>query len=119
MIAIFWSFRPQMGREMEFESLYGPEGAWVELFRTAGGYLGSHLFKDEGDPGRYLTVDCWASRQAYDDFRRTRLPEYEALDRRCESLTEKEESLGVFTEIPPGGSTVRSSTAFLPPRTGG
>ena len=45
----------------------------------------------------WLTVDRWKSEEEYLRFRAARLPDYEALDREMEELTERETKLGSFT----------------------
>jgi heme-degrading monooxygenase HmoA len=100
---IVWAFRPRPGREPEFEQAYGPGGGWATLFREAPAYLGTELLRAVGGPGRYLTVDRWQSRAAYEAFRAARPAEYEALDQACEALTSSEERVGdfVLVESPP------------------
>jgi heme-degrading monooxygenase HmoA len=98
---ILWEFRVKKGREREFEKIYGAGGGWTELFSSAGGYLGTELGSDAAEPGRYLTLDRWSSRRDYEEFRRAALPQYEALDRICEELTEQESHLGSFEVADP------------------
>jgi heme-degrading monooxygenase HmoA len=100
---LIWAFRPGPGREIEFEQAYGPRGSWADLFQKAPGYLGTDLLRAADDSGRYLTVDRWQSRGAYEAFRVSRPAEYEILDRACEALTASEERLGdyVLVELPP------------------
>jgi hypothetical protein len=45
---------------------------------------------------RYLTIDRWRSRAAYEAFVRSSGPLYAALDRRGEALTASEHRLGAF-----------------------
>ena len=92
-----WEFRPRPGREAGFREAYGPAGAWIALFRAAPGYLGSELLCDLRDPGRYLTIDRWVTREAFESFRRPRAAEYRALDAATEALTASELHLGDFT----------------------
>jgi heme-degrading monooxygenase HmoA len=94
-----WRFRPLPNRMAAFEEVYGPEGDWARLFRTADGFLGTTLLKRNGEPAEYLTVDRWVSAQAYDAFRRTRHEEFTALDRRCEALTALEQEIGSYQEV--------------------
>jgi heme-degrading monooxygenase HmoA len=94
-----WRFRPRRDAEAAFEAAYGPEGDWARLFRTAAGFLGTTLLKGEGPPLEYLTLDRWASRDAYQAFRQDRSAEFLALDRHCETLTAVEKEIGAFDEI--------------------
>ena len=52
----------------EFERVYGPEGEWAEFFRGGAGFVGTELLRDVETPGRYLLVDRWDSRDAYQAF---------------------------------------------------
>lgn len=96
MYVYLWEFRVRKERLSEFEDVYGPDGAWVELFRRAEGYLGSELLRDASDEARYVTIDRWISREALDSFHARFREEYEALDRRCEKLTSAETKIGDF-----------------------
>jgi len=51
-----------------FEQVYGPEGEWAQFFRTGRGYVGTELLRDVEIPGRYLVVDRWETREAYNSF---------------------------------------------------
>ena len=96
---IVWEFRPRPGMEREFEIAYGPGGEWAALFAKSEGHLGTELFRDPLDPSRYLTLDRWVSRKAFETFRRLHSQEYEALDRRFEELTSHEAALGSFETV--------------------
>ena len=52
----------------EFERVYGPEGEWTGFFRRGAGYVGTELLRDVETPGRYLVIDRWESREAYQAF---------------------------------------------------
>ena len=47
-------------------------------------------------PRHYLLTDRWRDLASLEAFRRDFAEEYEALDRRCEALTEDERLLGYF-----------------------
>ena len=94
MFVRVWRFRAAAGREGEFEELYGPTGAWAQLFGKAAGYLGTELQRVTGGSSEYLTIDRWESRPAWEAFRRDHAAAYESLDRRSESLTASEELVG-------------------------
>ena len=95
-----WRFRVRTGAEADFEAAYGPDGEWVRLFRQADGYLGTDLLHDMTDPRGYLIIDRWTTRQAWKEFRNARADEWDAIDRRCQALTELEEELGQFEATP-------------------
>jgi heme-degrading monooxygenase HmoA len=52
----------------EFERVYGPDGEWTAFFRGGDGYLGTELLRDVETPGRYLAIDRWETREAYQAF---------------------------------------------------
>lgn len=93
---IVWEFRVRAGKRKEFERIYGPRGAWAELFRTGKGYIHTELVRDLETPGRYLTIDSWSSREAYLSFKKKNRAEYELMDDKCASLTEREVLVGEF-----------------------
>ncbi len=91
-----WEFEVRPGYEAEFESHYGPDGSWVQLFRTAQGYIDTVLLHDRAQPRRYVTIDRWETEEAYRTFRAAQAATFNALDARCESLTVAERELGRF-----------------------
>lgn len=93
---VLWSFEVAPGRTGDFESLYGPDGAWARLFARAPGYQGTELLRDTLRPGRYITIDRWTSAAAFTAFQREWKAEYEALDRAGAALTAAETPLGAF-----------------------
>ena len=95
-----WEYLVRPDAEAEFLRHYGPEGSWVRLFRRAAGYVGTRLYRDRDQPLRYLTVDVWEHRQAFEDFRRRFADDFEQLDRACALLTLREAPLGTFQDVP-------------------
>jgi len=96
---IVWEFHPKAGLESRFEQAYGPNGIWARFFRRGEGYCGTELVRDTNETGRYLTIDVWASREAYEKFRQTNLEEYNQLDRQYEEMTQAELKLGMFERL--------------------
>jgi len=60
----------------EFEQVYGPDGEWAAFFRTGDGYVGTELLRDVEVAGRYLVLDRWESRDAYQAFVEANRDEY-------------------------------------------
>ena len=60
----------------EFERVYGPEGEWAQFFRQGTGYVGTELLRDLEVPGRWLVLDRWESREAYNAFVEAHRDEY-------------------------------------------
>jgi hypothetical protein len=96
MYVIVWQFVAKRGRAAEFETAYGPDGRWVEFFRTGDGYHGTELWRGSES---WITVDRWQSEGHYQRFRREHLARYEELDGEMESLTERETQIGTFTPV--------------------
>jgi hypothetical protein len=99
MVRIVWEFRVRQGREEEFELFYNGEGLWAMLFRRSPAYFGTKLLRDIGAPGRYITVDKWENSFDFDLFKQEFQLEYNAIDAKCEELTQEEKLVGVFEEI--------------------
>ncbi len=98
MYRIVWEFEAEPARSVEFEREYGREGAWAVFFRRGAGYVGTELFRSVSEPSRYVTVDRWTSKSAYEVFRGAFGAEYAALDGRCEPLTRSERLLAAVEE---------------------
>lgn len=99
MYAIIWEFVVRGGREIEFETAYGPDGEWAALFRRGDGYLGTELLRATNDRRVYRIIDRWTSEIAYHAFMKKWAAEYAAIDRACEGLTERERCVGTYTSI--------------------
>lgn len=99
MLAVVWEFRVRDGCTEEFERLYGPDGEWSKLFREGEGWRGTELWRDESLPRRYITLDRWESAEAYRQFKRDFRQAYEALDARCQALSESEKKIGEFVGL--------------------
>ena len=67
------------------------------MFRSSSEYLGTELLRDTYNSGSYLTVDRWASEDAFRSFRKENDAAYEALDRTCDALTSRETRIGAYT----------------------
>ena len=94
-----WEYRAHPDRIADFQQAYGPEGAWVELFRRASGYLRTELHRDRIDSHRFVTIDYWESAAAWEEFRAGFAEDFESLDARCEDLTVHEREIGRFDPV--------------------
>ncbi len=97
MFVVVWQFEIAEDKVSAFEAAYGPDGTWALLFRTSPDYLGTELLRDAYIPGSYLTIDRWASEEAFRAFRKDHDHGYESLDRTCDALTTRETRIGAFT----------------------
>jgi len=96
LFVTLWEFEVKSGSEELFEATYGPEGAWVKLFRQDKRYLGTRLLRDVGVAPVYVTMDSWESRAAYEEFREKYAVEYAELDHEGSGLTLAEKHLGTY-----------------------
>jgi heme-degrading monooxygenase HmoA len=96
MFVVVWQFEIAEQKTAAFEAAYGAEGAWAELFGRSLDYRGTELLRDAYIPGSYLTIDRWASEEAFRAFRKDHDREYETLDRSCDALTSRETRIGAY-----------------------
>jgi heme-degrading monooxygenase HmoA len=95
-----WEFLVAADRIEEFKQRYGSAGSWAALFRQSPGYLETLLLQDCANPRRFITIDRWESRDAYQQFQSRFSREYAALDEECQDLTTNETPLGQYSEVP-------------------
>lgn len=96
MFVYLWEYVVTSRHQEDFEREYGPNGSWAALFSRSPGYQGTTLLRDNTNPERFLTIDRWDSERAHYDFVESRRAEFEAIDTRCEELTESESLIGRF-----------------------
>ena len=97
MIALLFTY--DASDPSEFERVYGPEGEWAAFFRGGRGYVGTELLCDVEQPGRYLVVDRWESREAYNDFVAANQDEYMRRVDETSFHHEHELRLGTFESV--------------------
>ena len=96
MFVIIWEFTVRPEHRAEFEQVYGPVGAWAELFRRCPGYERSELLQDAETPERYVTLDYWQAPEAHMLGMRRIADAYQELDARCDAWTVRERRVGNF-----------------------
>ena len=96
MFVILWEFEVKPGSEDCFQRAYGPDGAWVQLFRGDPHYRGTQLLLDPSRPRSWFTIDFWDSESAYQNFLEANRVAYEELDRANEGLTLRERHILSF-----------------------
>ena len=95
MYRIVWEYDVRPEEVTQFEQVYGSDGLWVKFFHNSEDYLGTELFRSAVQPNRFITLDRWRSRVAYENFRKNYAADYAHLDDWCERLVEHERTLGV------------------------
>ena len=98
MFTTVWEYEVGPEQRSKFIEIYGASGAWATLFRRAAGYRETILLQDVGDPERFMTLDRWDSRHAYEEFLESHQSAYQALDRKTTGLTRAERHLGMLLE---------------------
>ncbi|HSB00786.1 MAG TPA: antibiotic biosynthesis monooxygenase [Anaerolineales bacterium] len=106
MHVIIWEYQVKADRITEFEGMYASKGKWAQLFKKHPDYLGTELLRAPNHPQRYVTIDRWASSEAYNSFQAMWQAEYKELDAICENLTDRESLLGTSSFIQPGGAMI-------------
>ena len=96
MFVVVWQFEIAEDKIAAFEAAYGPEGAWAQLFRSLARLSGHGTAARRLRAGNYLTIDRWASEDAFRAFRKDHDAEYETLDRYCDALTAREDRIGAY-----------------------
>jgi heme-degrading monooxygenase HmoA len=95
-----WQFRVASEQADEFRRVYGPAGAWAELFAREIGFLGTELLQSTSDPDIFVTMDSWDSTEAWAAFLRAWGDDYTALDHQTQSLVTSENEIGAFESGP-------------------
>ena len=93
-LIIVWEFRPRPEKRTEFEHVYGPGGAWAQLFRQSPQYIRTELHRNPSSPGSYLKLDFWQSESSFENFKQQNAASYKTLDESCTLLSEEERLLG-------------------------
>ena len=96
MLVIVWEYMARKDRVEEFESLYRPDGPWVDLFKKSPGFVSTTLMRDTRDPHRFVIADRWMSEGAYESFKQDFASEYTTLSQRGEQLHRAEHLIGRF-----------------------
>ena len=99
MIAIMWQFDVKLGRDAEFEQLYGVDGEWTAMNRHARSYLGSSFLRDQNRPSRYIVIEYWSEMLVYDQHRVFRSDLIASLEERSRALVDSIEPLGIFSAL--------------------
>jgi heme-degrading monooxygenase HmoA len=97
VLALFFSYEAR--DPAEFERAYGPDGEWAAFFRAGAGYIGTELLRDVENPGRYLVIDRWESRDAYQRFVEERRDEYMRRVDETAFYHDSELRLGTFENV--------------------
>jgi len=95
MYRIVWEYDVRPEQVTQFEQVYGAEGLWIKLFHNSSDHVGTELYRSITKPNRFVTVDSWRSRAAYESFRKAFAADYAHLDEWCERIVEHERTLGV------------------------
>ena len=93
MMIRVWEYDVPESAAVDFERIYGADGAWAQLFSRSDGFKGTELFASVSKPGRYLTVDRFRDEASWRRFQTEHREAYLALDAESEALTVAERDL--------------------------
>jgi hypothetical protein len=96
MFLALWEFEVKSGCAERFQSAYGPDGGWVRLFRTDPSFIETRLLQEPSALNKFVTVDFWQTRAAYESFKELNDAAYAELDKSFENLTAFENCIGMF-----------------------
>jgi heme-degrading monooxygenase HmoA len=99
MFLVLWEFDVKPGCDEQFESVYGPDGDWAQLFRRDPAYQRTLLLRDPFRERTYVTCDFWETREAYESFLHAHSKVYQEIDKACESLTLSEREIGAYQRL--------------------
>jgi len=91
----------EVSEEDAFRRVYGAGGDWETFFRGGRGYVGTELLRDVEQAGRFLVVDRWDSRDAYNAFVQDHREEYMRRVDETVFLYDHELRLGTFETVWP------------------
>ena len=74
LIALVFSY--EVTEPAEFERSTGPRASGRSSSAPGAGYIGTELLRDVEHPDRYLVIDRWESREAYNAFVEAHRDEY-------------------------------------------
>ncbi|HKX65904.1 MAG TPA: antibiotic biosynthesis monooxygenase [Intrasporangium sp.] len=63
-----WEYEVPADRVDGFVAAYGPTGDWARLFARGDGFVRTELYRSAGSPTRFITVDGWRSKAAWQQF---------------------------------------------------
>ncbi|HET9030550.1 MAG TPA: antibiotic biosynthesis monooxygenase [Candidatus Aquilonibacter sp.] len=96
MVEVFYRYRVHPSQARAFEHAYGPAGPWAKLFAQHPGFRRTRLFRHKNESGVYLSVDVWASKGVWDEFRAAAAEAYARLDRELQLLYLEELLIGYY-----------------------
>lgn len=96
MFAYIWEYIIRGDKREDFLRYYEPEGVWADFFQKGEGHIRIELLKDAENPQRFITIDYWKSQADRDAFREKYAPEFEMIDKTCESFPRSERFWGDF-----------------------
>ncbi len=93
MLVRVWEYEVLKDSVAEFESAYGADGLWAQLFTSEPGFLGTALYRSVAAEDRYVTIDRFESPRSWQRFLQRHGEAYERLDAQTARLTMRETEL--------------------------
>lgn len=99
MYIVLTEFVAKEGKVAEFEDYFGSAGKRAEVLQNGEGFMSTELLRDKGAKLRYVTMDRWVSKDAYDDFGIEFESENSDLVRAGEELSSKQALIGALERL--------------------
>lgn len=79
-----------------FETEFGSAGTRSETLQKGEGFMSTELMKDGANKRRFITIDRWISKDAYEDFQIEFENESAEVAKLGENMLEKQQLIGAF-----------------------
>ncbi len=99
MYIVLTEFIARENKAAEFEDYFGSAGKRAETLRNGEGFMSTELLKDKEVKLRYVTMDRWVSKDAYDDFGIEFENENSDLAKAGEEFSSKQVLIGVLERL--------------------
>ena len=103
MVEIVWEFIVKDGAQGKFELVFGPGGAWGNLYAPCLGFRGTTVMRDTGDPRRYLAVEVWDTEVQRDASHVGNKTQAAVLETTLDQLTVSRTEIGTFSVLAQAG----------------
>ena len=98
-IRVVWEYLVKEEETENFISVYSSDGEWAQLFKKYPGYIKTELIRETLNSQRFITIDYWASLDAYLSMQQKNKADYNVLDKKCQSYTTHENKIGIFQSL--------------------
>jgi hypothetical protein len=102
MVEIVWEYTVKKEACGRFELLFGPGGAWSNLFARSAGFRGTTLMRDLQDAQRYLVIEIWNDETDRERSINEQQGDYANLEKLLVDWTKSIIKIGIFSVLAEG-----------------